>query len=265
MAEVSTTTLFEGGPPTRLQQVLHLEKPGDPRIARRAIIVASVGWIPLAALALASDSGSGAGTAASFFSDFTTYARSLIAAPLLIFAEKDCLPRLGACARHFLEAGLVRDSERQRFDHAAVTIRRLLDSQSVEILVVILAYFVTAVFLRYSPAGDRPRWLGSSAPTDLSLIEFWYVFVIRPLFLILAFGWIWRQLLWGRFLWLISKLDLRLVPSHPDQVGGLKFISSCLRGYRLLCCALGSIAAGVTANHIVHEGADPAIVKNVAI
>ncbi len=71
--------------------------------------------------------------------------------------------------------------------------------------------------------------------------------------------------MWGGFLWFISKLDLRLVASHPDQVGGLKFMSSCLRGYRLLCCALGFLAAGVTANRVVHEGADPAIVKNVAI
>ena len=261
MTASAHTAMFDGGPPTRLQMALRLEKPGQPRIAERAILVAFLGWVPLAVFVAAQGQGS------AFFSDFATYARSLIAAPLLILAERDCLSRLGAVAKHFLEAGVVPDSERYRFDEAAESTRRLLNSQTVEFLVVILAYFVTASLLQFSSGADQPIWLKSRETLvgNLSVAELWYVLVSRPLLLILILGWLWRQFLWVRFLWLMSRLDLRLVPSHPDQVGGLKFVSSSLRGYRLLCAAFGVIAAGVTANRVMHGGAEPKILETAWI
>jgi hypothetical protein len=253
--------MFDGGPPTRLQMALRLERPGQPRIAERATLVAVLGWVPLAALVAAHGQGS------AFFSDFATYARSLIAAPLLIVAERDCLSRLGAVGVQFLESGLVRSSDRPRFDEAVASTRRLLDSQTIEFLVVILAYFATAAMLQFSSPEYKPAWLQSSdgSVLHLSVAELWYVLVSRPLLLILIFGWVCRQILWVRFLWLMSKLDLRLLPSHPDLVGGLKFVSSCLRGYRLLCISFGVIAAGVTANRVVHDGVSPMVLKTVAI
>ena len=253
--------MFVGGPPARLQMALHLAKPGQPRIAERAMLVAFLGWVPLAVFVAAQ------GDSSAFFSDFATYARSLIAAPLLILAERDCQARLGAVANHFLESGVVRDSDLRRYNEAASSTRRLLDSQTVEFLVVILAFFATWALLQFSNVGDKPVWLKSSedTATPLTVAEVWYVLVSRPLLFILILGWLWRQSLWVRFLWLMSRLDLRLVASHPDQVGGLKFIGSSLRGYRLLCVAFGVMAAGVTANRVVHEGAPPTVLKNTAV
>jgi len=40
----------------------------------------------------------------SFFTDFAAYGRFLIAAPILVLAEGDCIPRMGRIARHFLDA-----------------------------------------------------------------------------------------------------------------------------------------------------------------
>jgi hypothetical protein len=252
--------MFDGGPPIRLQRALHLAKPGKPRIAERAMLVAFLGWVPLAIFVAAQ------GEASAFFSDFETYARSLIAAPLLILAERDCQARLGAVANHFRESGLVHGSDLPRFNEAAASTRRLLDSQTVEFLVVILAFFATGALLQ-STFANKPVWLKSSqdVAAHLTIAEVWYVLVSRPLLLILILGWLWRQFLWTRFLWLMSRLDLQLVPSHPDHVGGLKFISSSLRGYRLLCVAFGVMAAGVTANRVVHEGAAPTVLKDTVV
>jgi hypothetical protein len=253
--------MFDGGPPIRLQMALHLAKPGQPRIAERATLVAFLGWVPLAVFAAQQ------GDASAFFSDFETYARSLIAAPLLILAERDCQARLGAVANHFRESGLVRDSDLRRFNEAAASTRRLLDSQAVEFLVVILGFCATGALIQFSTFANKPIWLKSSqdVAAHLTVAEVWYVLVSRPLLLILILGWLWRQFLWMRFLWLMSRLDLLLVPSHPDHVGGLKFIGSSLRGYRLLCVAFGVMAAGVTANRVVHEGASPTVLKNTAV
>ena len=43
-----------------------------------------------------------------------------------------------------------------------------------------------------------------------------------------------RLLLWACFKFLMSRLDLKLIPGHPDHTGGLKFLSSSLRGFRLI-------------------------------
>src|SRR5262249_14295330 len=152
--------------------------------AVRALLVALLGWLPLAIFALTEGLGSGA-PGHSFFTDFAVYARSLIAAPLLILAERDCLPRLGAVAGHFIGAGLVPESERRRYADAVSSSRRLLDSQSVEFLVVILAYFITIAMLRFSSPADKPQWLVANGEQlgQLSLAEWWYAFVSRPVFI----------------------------------------------------------------------------------
>ena len=64
--------------------------------------------------------------------------------------------------------------------------------------------------------------------------------VRRPLpLLLLGLGWLWRLYLWGRFLWQLSRLDLRLVPAHPDQTAGLKFVGYAVRAFALLGFAWG--------------------------
>jgi hypothetical protein len=98
-----------------------------------------------------------------------------------------------------------------------------------------------------------------------SLAGWWHALVSLPLLLILFFDWLWRLALWTRFLFLMSKLDLRLIPGHPDRVGGLKFVSSSLRGFRLISFALGAVVAGAIANNQVHQGADPLQFKNLVI
>src|SRR5437763_8237671 len=65
----------------------------------------------------------------------------------------------------------------------------------------------------------------------------------------------WRLALWTRFLWLMSQLDLRLVPSHPDHAAGLGFIGSSLRPYSIVALAVGTVMAGRVANAVLHEGA----------
>lgn len=47
----------------------------------------------------------------------------------------------------------------------------------------------------------------------------------------LLLGWLWRILIWGLFLFRVSRLDLQLVPTHPDLVGGLQFVGESLRAF----------------------------------
>lgn len=235
-------------------------------IARRAELVALVGWVPRVALAVAQSFILRNQTAKSFFSDFAVYARSLIAAPLFILAEADCIPRLGRVARHFLAAGLVTEPDRARFDEAVTSTRRLLDSGLAELIVAILAYGLVTYLMIKVPPDEVPShyWLNGDYRT-LSLAGWWNALVSVPLFILLFFGWLWRAFLWARFLWLITRLDLRLIPSHPDHAGGLMFVSDSLRAFWLVGFALGAIVAGQVANRITLYGESLATFKHIAI
>ena len=259
--------LFDGGPPMRLQRALSLVKPGQRRVGKRALLVVLIGWAPLAVLSAVQAFAWSSQTVGSFFSDYAVHARYLIAAPLLILAEADCLPRLGRIALHFLDAGLVADEDLARYERAVSSTRRLLDSTIGEVLAVIAAYAVAILLLFYVMPEQFPEWYRSESGKflGLSAAGWWHALVSLPLLLMLFVGWLWRLILWGRFLFLMARLNLRLIPSHPDHAAGLKFVSLSLNRFRLLSLAMGSMVAGTIANRVAHHGQHLLEFKNFAI
>src|SRR2546423_6976272 len=107
--------LFNGGPPSRLQEIAGLMKSGQPNTSFRAALAVGLGWLPLAAAAAVPSLLLQDGSLTSFASDFGVHARSLIAAPLLIMAEATCLPRLSGVGTHFGAAGTVTPDHQAAF------------------------------------------------------------------------------------------------------------------------------------------------------
>jgi hypothetical protein len=247
--------VFDGGPPLRLQRSLGLVKPEQPRILRRALFSATLAWVPLALATAAQTLFRGDGSVNWFFSDFSIHARYLIALPALIFAERDCIPQLEKIVRHFVDIGLVADSDMPRYRAAVDSTRRLLTSGYAELVVPFVAYLSTFLLVLYVPLEWVQPWQ-RTASGGFSPAGWWNLLVSMPLLQILLFGWVWRIALWGRFLVLVAKLDLRLLPSHPDFACGLRFVSTSLRGFRFISFALGAILAGAIADRIVYQGAD---------
>jgi hypothetical protein len=161
---------------------------------------------------------------------------------------------LGRIAHHFIDSGIVRDADSERFDATLTATRRLLNSTMAEILTIVLA-FAAAGALRVS-AHTLPVWM--TQPENglvASAAGFWHAWISLPLLFILFFGWLWRQLLWSRLMWSIARFNLKLVAAHPDHSGGLTFLGTALRGYQPLVFALATIVAGGLANHI-RDGAN---------
>jgi hypothetical protein len=52
----------------------------------------------------------------------------------------------------------------------------------------------------------------------------------------------------------MSRLDLQLVPAHPDRAAGLRFVAASVRACSVLGCALGAVVAGTVANGVFHRG-----------
>jgi len=247
--------VFDGGPPLRLQRSLGLVKPEQPRIFRRALFSATIAWVPLALATAAQTLFRGDGSVNWFFSDFSIHARYLIALPALIFAERDCIPQLEKIVRHFVDIGLVADSDIPRYRAAVDSTRRLLTSGYAELVVPFVAYLSTFLLVLYVPLEWVQPWQ-RTASGGFSPAGWWNLLVSMPLLQILLFSWVWRIVLWGRFLVLVAELNLRLLPSHPDCACGLRFVSTSLRGFRFISFALGAILAGAIADRIVYLGAD---------
>jgi hypothetical protein len=259
--------LFNDGPLTRWERSLGLTRSGRALVVRRTLIAVLIGWLPLAGLAAVQFLFWSDESAKSFFSDFAVHVRFLVAVPALIFAEAECLPRLGKIVAHFEETGLVVGPDLARFQAAVSSTRRLLASRVGDLILLVLVYLVVAAVVLYFSNDALLPWhrRGSTTGLRLSPAGWWHVLVSLPLLLFVFFIWIWRLALWTRFLFLMSRLDLRLIAAHPDRVGGLKFVSSSLRGFRLISFACGAVVAGTILNRQVHQGSQPFEFQNLVI
>ena len=83
----------------------------------------------------------------------------------------------------------------------------------------------------------------------------WYGYVSLPLFQFLLMRWYFRIFIWARFLWQVSRIELSLIPTHPDRVGGLGFLANTVYAFIPLAVAHGALLAGLIANRIFYLGA----------
>jgi hypothetical protein len=258
---------FEYASPYRFLSWLGLIRGGSPQVVRRALLSVAICWLPLALLTLLHGDFMRPDRANAFIFDFGTHARFLIAAPLLILAESLCVPRLAAIVRHFAVSGLVTEADRPGYERAVDSTRRLLRLRAVEILAFVVAYSLVAWLVMGSSLGEVPLWHGTITGAHVAATPagWWALLVSLPLLLVLQVGWLWRIGLWTRFLWLMSRIGLRLVPSHPDHAGGLKFVGYSLEAFMPLAFTCGVLGAGLVLNQVVHRGAAPGQYRYLAL
>jgi hypothetical protein len=74
--------------------------------------------------------------------------------------------------------------------------------------------------------------------------------VCMPLFRFLLLRWLWRLALWCFFLWRLSRLELRLVPTHPDRAGGLGYLELVHTEFTPLVLAISAVQSASLAQDI---------------
>jgi hypothetical protein len=78
--------------------------------------------------------------------------------------------------------------------------------------------------------------------------------VAVPLFQFLLLRWYYRILIWARFLWQVSRIELDLSAMHGDRNAGLGFLAGTVYAFVPLLMAHGALLAGNIANRIFHMG-----------
>jgi hypothetical protein len=248
-------SLVEGGPTHRLQHRLGLIGPGAPNLWRRVVLFFFLTWVPLLVISAVEGVAFGGGLKLPFLYDLAAYARCFVAIPLLVLAEGLVNRRVAESASHFVTSGLVHESMRPRYDAAIARCSAWRDSIAAELVALLIAAIGVATVAREFPF-DFSTWRSTVADSvhHRTLAGWWYLVVTNGLFQFLVWRWVWRTLIWYRFLWLMSKLDLRLIPTHPDRSAGLGFVGDTQRNFWSIVVAVSATVAGVLANEIVYGG-----------
>jgi hypothetical protein len=247
--------LMEGGPLFAFQKRIGLTKGVPPRIKLRALLAATITFVPLLILS-ALQGRAFAHVEVPFVRDFSTYSRFLLAVPLLILAEHILGPRLAAAAAHFVDAGLVHEKDYAKFASIIERSLKARDSVLAEIVLAILAY-ILAIVGNKEMAIHASTWYVTRTDTGASLTwaGIWLIGFCAPLFQFLTYRWLWRLFLWFQFLHRTNQLDLQLFPTHPDKAGGLGFVGDTQRFFGVILFALSIGTVGVLANDIVYDKA----------
>lgn len=265
MAEEASTTrlddveaIFESGPPRRLTALARLPSPLCPNAGVRLLLVLAIGWAPLAALVVLDALSGRPQVLPTFGEDIGVHARYAFAAPILVLAHALCARRLGAIAHHFLVSGLLDADGQLRLTAALEAARRRVRSLWAEALVFLTTYLLA--FLALATEGEALRqsaWQTDASGVALSAAGWWHAMVSMPLLVVLLLGWAWRIANWAWFLRQVSRLDLHLIASHPDQAGGLGFLAQSVRAFAPVGFGLGAIVAGRFAYVYMHGLANP--------
>ena len=259
--ELPDFSLVLGGPLFQLLVRSHLATPSLELISRRIVIIGLFAWLPLMVLALV-DGRLWGGAGLPFLYDIEMQVRFLVALPLLIGGELLVHRRLRLVVGQFVERDIITENVLPRFKEVLASAMRLRNSVAIELVMFVLIfvgghYFWSAISGIEKIGAGTGTWYAaqSDGGAHLTPAGYWYVFVSRPLFQFIVIRWYFRLFIWARFLWQSSRLDLNLIPTHPDRAAGLGFLGASIAAFTPLIVAHGALLAGLMANPIFFAGA----------
>lgn len=257
LREPTDFSIVQGGPLFQLLRRTHLSGDDLELMRLRIIVISMLAWLPLLVLSALEGKAFGGNVAVPFLLDVEVHVRFLLALPLLIGMELVVHRRMRFVVQQFLERHLIPESAMKRFDAAIASAYRLRNSMLAEVLLIALVYVAGFLIWRQQYQLDTATWYTSPTVEGLKLSQtgIWFVWVSLPIFQFLLVRWFFRMFIWARFLWQVSRIDLSLIPTHPDRVGGLGFLSNTVYAFIPLALMAGVILSGSLANRIFHLGA----------
>jgi hypothetical protein len=247
-------SLVLGGPIFQLFRKSHLAGDGLELLHRRLLIITLVAWLPLLLLATLGSSVEN-GAWRSFLHDLEVHVRFLVALPVLVVAELIVHSRIRAVIRCFVERRIVLPEDLPRFDSAIESAIRVRNSIPAEVGLLLFVYTFGLWLWHGRVAPGASTWYAMPGGRwHLTPAGLWYVFVSIPIVQFLLLRWYLRLFIWFRFLWQVSRINLNLVPTHPDHSAGLAFLGKSAYAFGPILFAQGAMLAGVVASRVLYRG-----------
>jgi hypothetical protein len=248
-------SLVLGGPIYQFFVRIGLVKPPFDRVAGRIIVITLFAWLPL--LVLAGLGGRlASGVKVPFLYDVEAHCRLLVVLPLMIGAEVTIHKRMRLMILQFVERQIITPSELPKFEGVIGSALRLRNSPTIELGLLALVFVAATFWLKGVLAIQSDTWFAAmtAGKKVLAPAGYWYQFVSLPIVQFIVLRWYYRLFIWGRLLWQVSRLDLKLVPSHPDGCCGLGFLGGNAFAVGPFLMAHSVLLSGFMANRILYEG-----------
>jgi hypothetical protein len=238
-----------------LDQLAWLEGRADSATRRAALAVALAWGVPLI-LSLLAGNALGHEATGPFLLDWGAWGRFVVAIGVFILMERTVHARLRIYLRQFVETPLIAPSS---MSGAGIAVSRAIARARAWLPMaacLLLAYGATALGIGGVLERVGESWLFTQEPDGsmaLTAAGWWCAVVSGPLFWFLLLRWLWRHLVWSLLLRDLSRLELRLVVTHPDGLGGLGFIGQYPNAFALLVFAMSTALAAAIAQALQEE------------
>jgi len=224
-------------------------------LRRRVLCVTLLAWLPLLLLS-AIDGNLHGGVRIPFLNDVEAHVRFLAALPLLVVAEVFVHDRISPLIREFVDRRIVSTEDLPAFNEAVRFAMRARNSMVLEAGLLGLVYTLGLWLWRSELALQAATWYARPGAEHIQLTWAgrWYAFVSIPLFQFILLRWYLRMVLWFQLLWRISRLNLRLVATHPDHAGGIGFVGESVYAFSPILFAQGALLSGLIASRVLYGG-----------
>lgn len=250
-------SLVLGGPLYQLLRRSRLSDNDLNLLKRRLIAIPLLVWLPLLILSIV-QGNAWSGVSVPFINDIGVHIRFLAAMPMLIGAELIVHRRMSILISHFLDRKLIPEADMARFKAAIESALKLRNSVVSEVLILVFVYAIGILVVWKNYVGlNIDTWYAGivDGHRDLNLAGYWLVLVSLPFFQFMLLRWYYRLFIWVRFLWQVSRIKLNLIPTHPDRIGGLGFLTNITYAFSMLAMAHGALLTALIANRIFFTGA----------
>ena len=247
-------SLVLGGPIFQLFRRSHLSGEGLELLHRRIFFITLFAWLPMLFLSYLGSSTGKLGQL-SFFHDVEVHVRFLIALPVLIAAELVVHLRIRPVVYRFVERRIVLPNDLPRFQHAIDSAIRLRNSIPLEAALLIFVYTLGLWLWNSRVPIESATWYAfPGGRWHLTVAGYWYVFISIPIVQFIVLRWYLRLFIWFRFLWQVSRINLKLISTHPDRCAGLAFLGKSAYAFGPILFAQGALLAGLVASRVLYRG-----------
>jgi len=246
-------SLVRGDAPFRWQRRLGLIPPDGLGLVRRAVFWSMLGWLPIVLWAIYVNRALPGVVPEPLLAHFGIHSRLLFAVPLLILAEGPANALTARLLPQLVHAGVVPPEALSSFRGALAATARLRDATLpwVVILGVVVTFATTSEIIHHAHEID---WASEAvAEAGPGFGGLWYLYVGRSIYLTLVLAWLWRIVLLTVMFWRIARLQLSLVPTHPDRTGGISFLEWLPAAFAPVVLAIGIVVASRWAHDAVYH------------
>lgn len=238
---------------------LHIRNPEQYSFKRRIIVLTLLCWLPLILLS-AYDKNLFVHTSdLPFLYDLKPYVRFLVIVPLLIMADAFIDPLIASNLQSIGLSGLIDDKHQENYTKAVEQLKRRKDSYLADFIILLIIAAALIAFVvnmdDFDAGNAMSRWSFSIADNEprLTAAGWWYLVVSSPILQMLLYRWLWRFYLWVEFLFRLSRMQLRLQPTHPDLAGGLGILRNGENSFTLIFLAFSALLSVSLAESMMYE------------